>query len=184
MNKLKRFIVITTCLAFLSGCATVPFNQGQQYKQVEELSKGFDWDSLLTDERKIPEVSKMDGWQHLVHKAKALEPVKITQHGIVYIAYTEENHRELLKQLIHGRLGWSIAADMQKGWEKEREEKHYIVRIAKLDNIQAKSVLKLWAASEDRNQKLERKIMIDGVLHKLSIVGIIAGMLLFAVVAL
>ncbi len=184
MNRLKKFIVITTCLAFLSGCATVPFNQGQQYKQVEELAKGFDWDSLLTDERKIPEVSKMDGWQYLVHKAKALEPVKITQHGIVYIAYTEENHRELLKQLIHGRLGWSIAADMQKGWEKEREEKHYIVRIAKLDNIQAKSVLKLWAAAEDRNQKLERKIMIDGVLHKLSIVGIIAGMLLFAVVAL
>ena len=184
MSKLRKFIVITTCLAFLSGCATVPFNQGQQYKQVEELSKGFDWDSLLTDERKIPEVSKMDGWQYLVHDAKALEPVKITESGIVYIAYTEENHRELLKQLIHGRLGWSIAADMQKGWEKEREQKHYIVRIAKLDNIQAKSVLKLWAAAEDRNQKLERKIMIDGVLHKLSIIGMVAGMLLFAVVAL
>ena len=184
MSKLKRFIAIMTCLAFLSGCATVPFNQGEQYKQVEQLSKGFDWDSLLSDERKIPEVSKMDGWQFLVHDAEALEPVKITKNGVVYIAYTEENHRELLKQLIHGRLGWSIAADMQKGWEKEREEKHYIVRIAKLDNIQTQSVLKLWASAEDRNQALERKIMIDGVMHKITIFGIVAGLLLFAIVAL
>ncbi|MCK5292827.1 MAG: hypothetical protein KAR39_12530, partial [Thermoplasmata archaeon] len=97
-------------MAFLSGCATVPFNQGEQYKQVQQLSKGFDWDALLTDERKIPEVSKMDGWQYLVHDAEALLPIKLTKDGITYIAYTEENHRELLKQLIHGRLGWSIAS--------------------------------------------------------------------------
>jgi hypothetical protein len=173
-----------TCLAFVSGCATVPFNQGEQYKQVEQLAKGFDWDSLISNERKIPSVSKMDAWQFRVHKAKALGPVEITKNGITYIAYTEENHRELLKQLIHGRLGWSIATDMQKGWEKEREEKHYIVRIAKLDNIQAQSVLKLWASAEDRNQALERKIMIDGVMHKITIFGIIAGLLLFAIVAL
>ncbi len=71
MNRLKRFIAITTCLAFLSGCASIPFNQGEQYKQVEQLAKGFDWDSLISNERKIPSVSKMDAWQFRVHQHSA-----------------------------------------------------------------------------------------------------------------
>jgi len=185
MNRLKKFIAITTCLIFLSGCATVPFSDTDRFKQVAELAQPFDYASLLADERKIPEVSKMDGWQYLVHDAKALEPFKVTKNGVTYVAYTEENHREVLKQLLHGRLGWSIAADMQKAWEKEREEKHYIIKIAMLDGYQSQQILKLWASAEDRNAKLERKIMIDGVLHKLTVFGmLVGGLLLFSLVAL
>jgi membrane protein involved in colicin uptake len=47
-----------------------------------------------------------------------------------------------------------------------------------------KKVLALWTMAEDRNQKLERKIMIDGVLHKITVVGLVAGALLFAIIAL
>ena len=186
MNRLKKFIAIMIVLVFTSSCATIPpFIESSQYKQVLELTQSFDWNSLLEDERKIPEVTKMDGWQFLVHDAKKLEPIKLVAEGKTYIAYTEKNHRELLKQLLHGRLGWSIAMDMQKAWEKEREEKHYIIKMAKLEGIQMQQVLKLWAGAEDRNKALERRIMIDGVLHKLTVFGMLAGgILLFTLIAL
>ncbi|NOQ49091.1 MAG: hypothetical protein GQ553_00280 [Nitrosomonadaceae bacterium] len=184
-NWSKRFIAITICSVFLtSGCALTPHIQSEEYKQVELLAQPFDWAEFLADERKIPSVEKMDGWQYMIHKAKELDPQILDIEGEELICHTSENYREVVKQLYHGRLGWDIAAQMQKGWEQERELKHYAIKISKLDGLQMKKVLALWTMAEDRNQKLERKIMIDGVLHKITVIGLVAGAILFAIIAL
>ncbi len=185
MNLSKKLIAIMLSLVFLtSGCAITPHIQSDEYKQVAQLAQPFDWAQFLADERKIPNVKKMDGWLFKVHKAEALDPRLLDVEGEELICYTSEAYRDVLKHLYHGRLGWEIAEQMQIGWEKERELKHYAIRIARLDGVQMKKVLALWTMAEDRNQKLERKIIIDGVLHKLTVVGLVAGMLLFAIVAL
>jgi hypothetical protein len=167
-----------------SGCAITPHIQSEEFKQVEQLAQPFDWAAFLADEGKIPDVETMDGWQHMIHHAKELDPHIFNIEGEEWICHTTENYREVTKQLYHGRLGWEIAKQMQKGWEQERELKHYAIKIATLDGVQMKKVLALWTAAEDRNQKLERKIMIDGILHKLTVVGIVAGVIMFALVAL
>ena len=184
-NLSKKFIAIMTCLALLgSGCAITPHIESEEYKQVEQLAQPFDWAAFLADERKIPDVEKMDGWQHMIYNAKELDPRIFDIEGEEWICHTPENYKEVLKQLYHGRLGWDIAEQMQKGWEQERELKHYAIKIATLDGVQMKKVLALWTMAEDRNQKLERKIMIDGILHRLTVVGIVAGVIMFALVAL
>jgi len=168
----------------ISGCAFTPHVQSDEYKQVELIFEPFDWVAFLEDERTIPHVEKIDSWQYMIHHAKPLDPFILIHEGREVICYEVENHKEVLKQLYHGRLMANVALQMEKGWRAEREEKHHIIRMSQLNEVQVKSLLKLWTAAEDRNQKLERKIMIDGVLHKLTILGIIAGVIMFALVAL
>lgn len=185
MNYSKRLIATMLSLVFLtSGCAITPHIQSEEYKQVELLAQPFDWAEFLADERKIPSVEKMDGWLFKVHDAKELDPELLTIEGEEKFCFDEDGYRNALKHWTHGRLGWEVARQMEKGWIAERELKHYAIRIAKLDGLQMKKVLALWTMAEDRNQKLERKIMIDGVLHKITVVGLVAGALLFAIIAL
>lgn len=161
-NKLKKFIVTTTCLVFLASCAVAPYQPPPEFTDVP-----IDWDRIVQFHT-IPNVEIMDQWAKKVHDAKPLEPIILEKDGQTYIAYTVENHRELLKQLHHGRLGWSIAEDMRKQLEINQEVLRQVVLLAKIIEQKQQLYRSMWIDAKTQYLQLEHQVKIDNVIHKVT----------------
>lgn len=176
-NRLKKFAAITISLVFLASCAAPKFTPPPQFNDTP-----VDWDKIATF-RTIPSVEKMDEWMKKVHDAKPLEPRIIEYEGETYIAYTIDNHRELLKQLIHGRLGWAIAEDMRKQLESNQEVLKQVVTLAKLVELKSQMYRSLWVDSENKYLQLEYQVKIDNIVHKVTFGAFIVAILAFLALA-
>lgn len=172
-NSLKKWTCTIVSLVFLSSCAAPKFTPPQQFDDYK-----VDWDKIAQFHT-IPSVKKMDEWIKKVHDAKPLNPKIIEYEGETYIAYTVDNHRELLKQLIHGRLGWAIAEDMKKQLETNQEVLKQVIALAKLVELKSEMYRSLWIDAENKYLQLEYQVKIDNIIHKVSFAAFIVATLAF-----
>jgi hypothetical protein len=147
-------------LVFLTSCAVAPFQPPKQFDDPV-----IDWDAI-TKFHTIPNVEKMDQWAKKIHDAKALEPQLKVIDGKEYICYTVENHRELLKQLHHGRFAWSLAEDFRKQLEINQAVMQQVVILAKIIEQKSQLYRGMWIDSESRYLQLEHQVKIDNIIHK------------------
>lgn len=178
-NKLKKFIVTISCLAFLTAsCAPGRFEPPKHFDDAP-----IDFDAIV-QMHTVPNVQKMDAWAEKIHKAAALNPVIIEKDGVTYIAYTVEDHRELLKQLHHGRLGWSIAEDMKKQLVINQQVLQQVVLLAKIIDVKSQLYRGMWINAETKYMQLEYQVKIDNIIHKVSMGGLILGFILLGALVL
>jgi len=176
LRKLASIIVI---LAFLlASCAPGQYIPPKQFDDPV-----IDWDKIVKFHT-IPNVQKMDAWAQKVHKAEALEPKILEVDGVTYIAYTVENHREVLKQLHHGRLGWSIAEDMKKQLVINQEVLRQVVLLAKIIEQKQQLYRSMWIDAKTQYLQLEYKVRIDNIIHKVQMGAFLIALITIGFLAL
>ena len=167
-------------MVFLTSCAVPQFTPPKFTEPPEVEWKKYE--ELL---RKIPNVDKMDAWLVKVHKTDIPKPQRIVGlDGHVYIGYTPEDHKNLLKILRHGRFGWETAKDLQLLAETQQIVIQQVIFMAKLIEEQRDIYKDRWVDAENRYLQLEYKVKIDGIWHKITTIGLITGMILIGIAAL
>jgi len=169
-------MIYLCAMAFLlSSCAAPQLKQEDVYKPpAVEWQK---YDDLL---RKIPNVQKMDSWLVRVHKGKTPKFKKCTnaEDGLQYVCLTEEDFTELLKILEHGRLGWDTASDLQHIAELQQEVVKQVIALSKIIEEQRDLYRDRYIDSENRYLALEHEVKINNVMHKITTLGLIGGLIM------